>query len=385
MLPMFKTKPFNIGVISLCLILVPVLAGAIVRVTDPGKGGQPVQGQKISLTFEDGTTKEAKTDDDGILLWLDGTRVDKLPKGTVIGSGFLLTHLTPLFIDGQMIHTGCVLPAPSQYSPLEIGPNDKYGSTARLKKKTAGMVAGPLGSAFGGRSSGSFGMGSGGLGNRSLGDSLGGDTPQTPELEKDPTTGDFVDLAVNGTSIGVRGGFTDEGLVISSRINEAPGKGTFHLMWLENSEGKRIFPVRYFIISIYAEWTLTVSWTYDHWTNGVHDAHREGGWSESWREHVGDFTSFVTGEAAIKRSVWYLSGFDMAVAGVKHVGAVFPLKPSDLVGSHPAHAVIHVSKPLDKPTVSTVPFITDLFAKKDDGKNDNLLVMVTPHIAGEDL
>jgi hypothetical protein len=380
MLHIFKTKQFKIAVISLCLIMVPVLAGAIVKITDPGSSGQPVKGQQLTLTFEDGTTKEAKTDDDGILFWLDGTRVDKLPDGTTIGGGFLITDVTHLFKAGDLAQNGCALPDPSKYQPIEIGPNDKYGSTARLKKKTAGMIGGPMGGALGGRSSGSFGMGSKGFGGGGMGQGSSSSVPKMPELVKDPTSGNFVNLAANGTTIGVRGGFTDQGLVISSQINEAPGKGTFHVIWLENSEGKRIFPIRYFIISIYAEWTLTVSWTYDHWTNGVHDEHREGGWSESWREHFGDFRLFIQGKQAIKRSAWYLSGFDMAVAGVKHIGAVFPLTPADLSGPHPAHVVIHVSKPATKPTVTTVPFVADLFARKKKDKKDNIIVLVRPHV-----
>ncbi|TGD75327.1 hypothetical protein E4634_04870 [Mangrovimicrobium sediminis] len=71
--------------LALCLALAPA-AQAIVTVLDPG--GQPVVHKTVTITLPGQEPKEAETDDDGILFWLDGSKVDELPPGTIISDGY---------------------------------------------------------------------------------------------------------------------------------------------------------------------------------------------------------------------------------------------------------------------------------------------------------
>ncbi len=371
----FKALLFNPCIIFICLLFIPAVAGAVVQITDPGQAGKPVPVETVTLTLPDGTEEEAKTDEDGILYWPDGTLVEKLPEGTIISGGFVFSDVTGLItpktgsVEPPSTTTStpskdtCGLPDQDHYQSISVGPNSKIGSGAKLKKKATGMLFGALNKTLGGS----------GI---SLG---GGGKKKGPVTVKDPTSGDFVEFANGEGQVETRAGFTKDGLAVSTKILDCPGNGTFHAVWLEDQDGRRIFPYKYLIINIYRDWKLTVSWTYDHWTNGVHDQHREGGWVETGRDHLGSFPVNLEGEEGIKNSIWYTMGFDTAVKGIKHVGAIFALNPADLENAGRFHLVTHITQPETDP-VSTIPFVSDLFAGKRENPKDDLMVFLKPHI-----
>jgi hypothetical protein len=129
-------------------------------------------------------------------------------------------------------------------------------------------------------------------------------------------------------------------------------------------------PNGYFIISLYVDHKLTLWWTYDHWTNGVHDAHDEGSETTTWRTSA-SFRQNLEGPQGIENSIWYQSGFDTAVKGVKHIGAVFDVGPEELAGDCPLNLVTHVTMPDQEPGIGTTPIVSQLSidAAASDGKS----------------
>lgn len=251
-------------------------------------------------------------------------------------------------------------PSPPQEEPIVIGPNGDYGSGAKLKNKAESMAMGALGSALGGALGGGNGLSMGGIGD-AFGAKPSGESSKGPEIQTDPTHGEFTHLIAKGVDLGVRAGFTKDGLVVSEKIFDSPGNAsTFHALWLQDPEGRQLQPDRYYIFSIYADFKLTVWWTYDHWTNGVHDAHREGRESSQWRENLGDVTARFGGEKGVQNSIWYQSGFNTAVKGVREVGALFStVTPQQLADPCPLSLVSHVTLPQNDP-VDTVPMTGSL-------------------------
>ncbi len=266
----------------------------------------------------------------------------------------------------------CVFPEDSGTS-ITVGPNSKVGTGAKLKSKAKGMAMGALGRAFGGSG---FSFGGGGK--------KGGRGSEQPKTEKDPTSGDFVNVSSGGGELGVRAGFTDDGLVISSLLDDIPGKGTFHAQWLEDGKGHRILPKRYLIFSLYQDWKLTVSWTHDKWVDGEHVYHDEGKEISFGRNDLGSYAVWFEEE---KNAIWNRLGFGTAVKGVDQLGTIYDVAPSALKGPCPLRLVTHVSKPKDKPNVGTIPFMHDLFRSKDESADkNNLIVMVRPSIvSGNDV
>lgn len=249
----------------------------------------------------------------------------------------------------------CAVPAAKS---MTIGANANYGSGAQMKNKAksmaTGMAMGGLNSVLGGSgislgNGGSFGAPGGG----------GGDA-KGPKTVKDYTRGDYAGLSLNGVDISVRAGLSDDGLVVSQKILESPGDAsTFHAMWMEDGQGRQMMPVRYDIYSLYVDHKLTLWWTYDHWTNGVHDAHDEGSETTTWRTGHGDLIRRFGGDAGVQNSIWYQSGFETAVKGVRQIGAVFPVSVEDLAQPCPLSLVTHVTLPEQDPVV-TVPFVSHL-------------------------
>ena len=243
---------------------------------------------------------------------------------------------------------------------LTIGPNAEYGTSAQTRNKVKDMATGAAMGALGGVLGGGRGLSMGGGG---IDDSIGtesvmgggGGGAKGPNIVKDPLGGDYVrTTSSDGFDFGVKAGFTDDGLVISQKIFDSPnGDSTFHATWLEDALGRKLLPSRYYIYSIYVDHKLTVWWTYDHWTDGVHDYHDEGEEVTEWRTNLGDFKVRYGGEEGVKNSLWYQSGFDTAVKGVKSMGAIYSITPEDLVGTCPKFAsVTHLTLPDNDPVIT---------------------------------
>ncbi len=250
--------------------------------------------------------------------------------------------------------------------PIIIGSNSQYGTGAAMKDKVKGAATGAAMNALGGL------LGGGGISLGGGGDKGGGmqqiDEPgspgggqQGPDLDSNPIKGaPTSQYKWEGLDIRAQVDWTKDGLVVNQEIKDSPdGNSTFHSMWLENPKGEKVLPSRYYVYSIYMDHKLTVWWTYDHWTNGVHDDHDEGEEVSTWRTYHGDFYKKYAGESGVPNSMWYQSGYNTAVKGVKHAGALFPISPGDLTGCG-AFLTTHYTLPSADP-VKTQPMVLHLF------------------------
>ncbi len=262
----------------------------------------------------------------------------------------------------------CALPG-GKPQPIAIGPNSKYGTGADLVNKATDTATGALSGLLGGLTGGAISLG-------------GGGEKKGPELYEDSLTADFNRIHEAGFDLGVRAGFLDDKLFVSQKIFDSPdGNSTFHTTWLDDSQGRRILPTRYYIFELYTDIELKVWWTYDHWTNGVHDYHDEGKWTKSWREDNGRFALIFSGDEGVRNSIWYQSGFRTAVKGVRWVSAQYDtVMPSAFTRTCPVTLVTHLTQPSQTPALSTVPIVGRLFAKPEDKDKKNLVLTVTPSL-----
>ncbi len=298
--------------------------------------------------------------------------------GVLSGTGFADTPVSQVLIECKLIE--------AQTDPLEIGTNFDVGSSAELGNRATGAAKSQaLGSLFGSSSSSSLGSIGGGslFGNSSSADS-------GPETGDDPTTGDFTNGSSGGVDYSLR---TNIGpgnkLTVSLDLKDVPGDGTFHSQWVRDSNGKYHLPVKFIIITLYRDWSLTVSWTYDRYVDGEHVEHREGGWSESGRDNLGSIRLNFSGEEGQENAIWNRLGFDTATKGVQHLVTEYDL-PSDVVnGPCPVRLTNHISLP-DKDPVTTVPLLGDipmlgtLFkSEAERQEKQNLMMFITPHIIND--
>lgn len=242
----------------------------------------------------------------------------------------------------------CVVPkAPKS---ILVGANSEVGSGAAMKDKikgqAKGMAMGALNNVLGGS-----GMSLGG----------GGGKDKGPKTQKDPTKGKFIATESQGVELGVRTGTTKKGQVlISAKILEGPGDGTFHAMWLEDGMGQVILPSEYLIFSLYRDWKLTVWWTHDRWVDGEHVLHEEGKEVTVGRDELGAFGTRYQGPEGARNSIWSQQGFNNASKGIQTLGAVFPLTAEQLMASPcPYYLQTHVTLPKEDP-VRTVPFLHEI-------------------------
>jgi len=233
-------------------------------------------------------------------------------------------------------------PQPAADQPITVGANADVGSSANFKEKAGKKIKG----AAMGAVAGLLGLGS-----------SGGGEPQGPTTYKDPIKKkNKTEVKSKNPKREIRtgGAFTADGLLISTDIKDAPGKGTFQTVYLENPRGWRLMPVALYLYEIWREWKLSVSWTRDTYVDGQHVSHEEGGWSESWRELI------AKGEEMIFREVydgplWEHLGFNTAVSGARSLGTLFPVSPQ-MLANEPMNLVIHITDP-DKDPVTTVPYL----------------------------
>ncbi len=234
---------------------------------------------------------------------------------------------------------------PAAHESIEVGPNNEVGSRANFKEKAKKKVVG----AAVGAAAKLIGLGGGGGGKA--------DGPQTYKdpIKKKRKTRVRDKKAKRDLYSG--GAFTDGGLLISNQIKKAPGKGTFHTIYLENPRGWRIMPVALYMYEIWRDWKLNVSWTKDTYVDGELVKHEEGGWSESWRELIGSGEGTIYAEV-MQPPLWEQLGFNTAVSGARSLGTLFPVSPQ-MLASEPWNLVVHVSDPKKDPVV-TVPYLFEL-------------------------
>ncbi len=249
-------------------------------------------------------------------------------------------------------------PKPPADKPVTVGSNSEVGSGARLGQKAKETVTNAIGGLLGGGGGGGGLFGGGGGGGLFGGGGGGSDVAKGPDTGDDPVADDDkATTSAGGASLKAGAALTDDGLTFSTEITDAADEGTFQAVVFEDSRGRRLIPYRYVIYSLWAEWTLTVSWTYDRYVDGQHVEHKEGGWSESWTEDLGTFAALFPREGE-KAGIWYELGFDNASHGVQNLGSLFKVTKDDFANG-PINAIVHVTKPGQDP-VTTIPFVFEL-------------------------
>lgn len=235
-----------------------------------------------------------------------------------------------------------------------IGPNSEFGSGAAMKDKVKGMAGNALGSLMGGGGGVGLGGGFGVGGGRRVDDAIGteatggGRDAKGPPTEKDPTSGPWDELNFESRiRVDMRAtGTTDGGLTFSGKIPDSSGDGTFHAAFLQDGSGNTITP-KYHIYSLYYDWKLTVWWTYDHWTDGVHDYHDEDEEVTTGRNTIGSWKAYEGAE----NGVWSKFGFGNASKGIKGLGMEYDISKLDL--ACPLRMTTYITEPEADPVIAT--------------------------------
>jgi hypothetical protein len=220
-------------------------------------------------------------------------------------------------------------------NPVQIGPREQVGKRSIGEKAAASAIGGVMSGLLGGSSRKS----------------------SKPKTRRDPTRKlDYNHSASESfdTETQARAQWTKEGLLISSRLEESPGKGTFQSLFLESCDGRRLYPQRYDIYDLWNDSSLSVSWSSSSASNGDVVSQQSGGWSNTWSDDVSGMDGSLAGEAAGPPGTWQQLGFDRAQGGVRQIGAYFNLTAQSLSSMGELGLFIHSSRPLLDP-VTTAP------------------------------
>lgn len=274
--------------------------------------------------------------------------------------------------DRNVSQPASACPAPAAHLAAVVGANEKVGSGARLKNK----VRETFGGGFGVGGSGGSSMGGGfGQGRSTFGS--GGGRPARgpkPDLDDDPIDeDDKVMQEIQDVELATGAIWTEEGLLVSTMIEDSPGDGTFQSIFLEGSSGRRRAPDDIRLYGMWRDWQLTVTWTYREWVNNVLVTEESGGWSTGGRDSF--VTSSLTDGAAQDAGLWKLLGFETANKGMRSIGALFKIDPSDL--DEPVDLVTHATLPEESP-VTTVPVINRLSARGGGDSPQDMIIFVEP-------
>lgn len=225
-------------------------------------------------------------------------------------------------------------PGTDPNASIIVGPRELVGKPSLAEKAATGAMGGLVGSVLDAPSR----------------------TAEKPRTYRDPSRKlDYNNLAAGNfdTETRARGLWTKDGLLISSRIEESPGKGTFQTLFLESCDGRRLYPQRYEIYDLWNESSVSVSWSKTSTSNGQVISQESGGWDDSWSK---EFSSIkpVAGEATTIPGTWQQLGFDRAQSGARQIGAYFKLTPQQLAGMGELGLFVHTTRPAQDP-VTTVP------------------------------
>lgn len=134
-------------------------------------------------------------------------------------------------------------------APMVIGTRDQYAKLGGLVKSVGmGLLAKALSSATGGA------VQSGGKGK---------EAPQ-PALHEDPIKKKFrtkIKDKASGARLNLGGQLAQDGLLLSTRLDDADDKGTLHEIYLEREDCRRIYPFLEYSYELWGKWNLSVSWT----------------------------------------------------------------------------------------------------------------------------
>lgn len=227
-------------------------------------------------------------------------------------------------------------------SSLDLGPKEAWLST---QLKSAAM--GALGRAL-------FGSFSG-----------GGDEPDAPPTVSDPIPKSarqaFHDQ-LSDTEMTISGRLNDEGLLLSTDIDSAPDKSTFHAIYIERKDCQRTFPDRYLNYRMWVEWSLSVSWTKteSHYQNDslVSEKTTSGGFHKSGEFDLAKGSINMTDAKALGEyqqgllsdlppPIWQQMGFSSPSSGVRGLGSQFDQVDSAKLFDGSSVAVVHVTRVVD--------------------------------------
>ncbi len=219
-------------------------------------------------------------------------------------------------------------------APIVVGPRTLVGKASLGEKAANTVIGGLVGSVLGGS---------------------GSKSPQ-PKTRRDPTRkSDYLAFtaAAIDTETRARARWTDDGLLVSSRIEDSPGKGTFQAIFLESCDGRRLYPQRFDIYDLWNESSISVSWSKTSMTNGQVTSRESGGWSDNWSDGFATFNSAAGGNNTAVPGAWQQLGFDRAQGGVRQIGAYFDLSPEDLAALGETALVVHTTRPLEDPVITS--------------------------------
>jgi hypothetical protein len=230
--------------------------------------------------------------------------------------------------------------------PTAIGDREKYGRIVGAAKGIGrNLLSRALSSATGGA------VQSGGRGDD--------ENATEPPLYEDPipkkarmkvkNRDAHVDLDLGGR-------VATDGILLSTRIDDARDKGTVHEIYLERDDCRRIYPFADYTYELWGEWNLSVSWTKTESTfrdgNLVDQQTSSGGFTRSgegfldaatsakaFREAMEDVPPELQGPLAKYQAqvqeelgppMWQRLGFVAPTSGARTVGNKFKMSPADL-------------------------------------------------------
>ena len=237
--------------------------------------------------------------------------------------------------------------------PLVIGKRDHFAKLGGLAKGFAmGALSKALSTATGGAAK------------------VGGKKGEKPDLYRDQIAKRHkvkVEHPDGRTRLRIGGELFADGLMLSTRLDKARDKGTFHAIYLEDEGScERIWPFAHYAYEFWGEWKLSVSWTRTTETyqdgNLIDRDVDTGGFTSEWSELLAsgsgvlDLAEFSQIEdldryqAALRdemgEPVWRSLGFGAPTSGARSVGTPFKLEPEQLQAllDGQMRAVVHVTR-----------------------------------------
>jgi hypothetical protein len=229
--------------------------------------------------------------------------------------------------------------------PTAIGDREKYGRIVGAAKGIGrGLLSRALSSATGGA------VQSGGRGE---------EESNEPPLYEDPipkkSTVKVKDRN-SRTELRLGGRAASDGIVLSTRIEDARDKGTVHEIYLERDDCRRVYPFADYTYELWGEWNLSVSWTKTESTfrdgNLVDQQTSSGGFTRSgegfldaatsaraFREAMEEVPQELQGPLAKYQAqlqdelgppMWERLGFVAPTSGARTVGNTFKMSAADL-------------------------------------------------------
>lgn len=212
-------------------------------------------------------------------------------------------------------------------TPITVGPRETVGQPGAGSRVVGGLLGGVLGGA---------------------GASKSADRPRT---ERDPTRKldyRFVEDSANERVTAARAAWTDDGLLVSARIEDADDKSTFQAVFLQACDGRRLYPARHDIYRLWPESSVSVSWSRTTSVDGRVTGQSSGGWDDSLTDGFG----MPGDELATTPGTWRQLGFDRAQGGARQLGSWFRLDPGTLAALGPLTLYVHTTLPRRDPVVT---------------------------------